>query len=784
MMNLRWGVLVAVGFLAAMTVRAENLPVVRTQAGNVSGRYVVAEDGARVAVFRGIPYAAPPVGALRWKPPQPVQHWNGVRVSTSDGPWAVQNAPTSPWMGSIPASMMSEDCLYLNIFAPVRTPREPLPVIVWLHPGGLDAGSGNQELWNSGVALPRHGVVLVNVNVRLGAMGYFAHPELAAESAHHASGNYGMLDAIAALTWVRDNIRQFGGDPSRVTIAGQSGGAQKIMWLLASPLAKGLFQRAIVDAGVGARDGTLLTASGDVWSKERAEAQGSEAGKALGAATIGELRSVPWERLVALLPKPQEINPYKMHLVVDGWSLTGTPFDILRSGGRNDVPVLVGAGAGENTVLSGMAAWGAGLARARSDVYFYVFARVPPAWKAAGLSAYHGLDLPYAFGNLESLKHDYGTLVPATYPADPGVDADDRSVSEQMMTMWATFAATGNPNVFPGIEWPAFGASPGQDHYLEIDRQPRLRTAFLSKYAGIQLDDARAFPESVTSLHDGTVIVGGFGRGAVYRAKPGEDVARLWISPQASGMTNVLGVMADEKNQVLYACSVDANHAPRAVSERLSALRTFSLVDGAAGPAYPMPGGADAICNDITLAQDGTVFLTDMKGGRVLRLSPGARDLEVWAEDPALQGADGIAFADDHRLYVTNVKKHTILRIDTASEGKAGSIATLHLSTPVESPDALRLIEGSRFLLAEGGGRVDVVEIGETGAVITPCLQGKPGYTAVTLARNKAWALNGKLELRNRSDISDADIEAFGLEPVPMQCVRTESPPLHGSQPH
>jgi para-nitrobenzyl esterase len=463
---------------------AIDVPVVRVVAGAVSGAYVT-EEGVRVAVFRGIPYAAPPVGALRWRPPQAVVPWRGKRASTQDGPWCVQNAPTGDWMGGIPATMMSEDCLYLNVFAPAAARARKLPVIVWLHPGGLDAGSGNQALWNITTALPRHGVVLVNVNVRLGALGYLAHPSLTAESAHRASGNYGMLDAIAALQWVHDNIDAFGGDSRRVTIAGQSGGAQKVMWVLASPLARGLIQRAIVDAGVGYRDDHLLTASGDVWQQKEAEQQGTELAKALDAMSIDQLREVPWPKLVAMLPKPQETNAFKMHFVVDSWSMPATPFDVMRAGARNDVPVLMGAGAGERTVLAGMAAWGPGLAKARSNVYVYVFSHVPGAWKAAGVSAYHGLDLPYVFGNLASLFHDHGTLVAPSYPADPGLDGDDTAVSETMMRMWAHFAAMGDPNVSPGVTWPAFHPVAGHDYYLEVDATPRVRDSFMATYTDV-----------------------------------------------------------------------------------------------------------------------------------------------------------------------------------------------------------------------------------------------------------------------------------------------------------
>jgi hypothetical protein len=284
----------------------------------------------------------------------------------------------------------------------------------------------------------------------------------------------------------------------------------------------------------------------------------------------------------------------------------------------------------------------------------------------------------------------------------------------------------------------------------------------------IVIADTRVFPESMTSTRDGSLIFGSFGKGAIYRAGPGEAAARLWITTEASGMTNVLGVLADDHSHTLYACSVDANHAPPETSTRLSALRTFSLADGTPGPGYAMPGGAAAICNDIAIARDGSVFVTDMKGGRVLRLLPHAQVLEVWAEDPALLGADGIAIGADQKLYVNNVRQNTLMYIPAVAGGKAGTIVTLELSSPVESPDGFRLLGGSRFLLAEGGWRVDVVDVQGTHATISPIFRGRPGYTAVAVTRGKVWALNGKLSLRNRADITDSELGPFVAEAVDL----------------
>ena len=210
-------------------------------------------DSARVKVFRGIPYAAPPVGALRWRPPQPTKPWRGVRAAKQLGHNCIQHQPYSdidPF-----AAGVSEDCLYLNVWTnslDTRAPRRP--VMVWIHGGGFFAGFGGEERHN-GARLAQKGVVVVTLNYRLGAFGFLAHPALAAESPHHAAGNYGLLDQIAALQWVQRNIARFGGDPSRVTIFGESAGGMSVGSLIASPLAKGLFQRAILESGTGVNIG-------------------------------------------------------------------------------------------------------------------------------------------------------------------------------------------------------------------------------------------------------------------------------------------------------------------------------------------------------------------------------------------------------------------------------------------------------------------------------------------------------------------------------------------------
>jgi para-nitrobenzyl esterase len=275
---------------------------IKTDAGYLSGT-TIGEVGKEVRIYRGIPYAAPPVNELRWKPPQPVTPWKGIKECAKFGPYATQYTWTGPWMGELQEAGMSEDCLHLNVLTPAKTAKDKLPVIVYLHDGGLDAGSGNRPLYNNPY-LPQHGIVMVTVSHRIGAMGFFAHPGLSAESPNHATGNYGMLDVVTALKWVQQNIAAFGGDPGRITIMGQSGGGTKVMWLLTSPLAKGLFHRAIIEGGISGADG-VSGLKRDVHTQAEAEAQGEKIAAKLGAKDIAELRAISWQEILKVVPRPQ-----------------------------------------------------------------------------------------------------------------------------------------------------------------------------------------------------------------------------------------------------------------------------------------------------------------------------------------------------------------------------------------------------------------------------------------------------------------------------------------------
>lgn len=313
-------------------------------------------DG-RVRVFKGIPYAKPPVAELRWRPPQPVEPWSGVRPATSFGPRCIQVPRPTMSLSYFPPEPESEDCLYLNIWAPARTGTERCPVMVWFHGGGYNLGSGSLPIY-SGEGFARNGVVLVTLNYRLGRLGFLAHPELTAESGYGASGNYGLLDQLAALRWVQRNIASFGGDPACVTIFGQSAGALSVSYFMASPLAKGLFHRAIGQsgAGFGPVDRTSGTSDANQGLPD-AERSGVELAARIGANSIAELRNrTPYEIQMARIGDGFEpgrgydrIRPMNgrgrgafdnAYAVVDGYVIPDTVRSIFDRGAHNDVPLI------------------------------------------------------------------------------------------------------------------------------------------------------------------------------------------------------------------------------------------------------------------------------------------------------------------------------------------------------------------------------------------------------------------------------------------------------------
>lgn len=453
---------------------------IKTDAGYVSGT-VIGDVEKEVRIYRGIPYAAPPVGDLRWKPPQPVTPWKGIKECTKFGPWATQFTWTGAWMNEIQVAGMSEDCLHLNVLTPAKTAAQKLPVLVWLHDGGLDAGSGNRPLYNN-PDLAQHGLVLVTISHRIGAMGLVSHPGLTAESPNHASGNYEMLDVVAALKWVKQNIAAFGGDPGCVTIMGQSGGGSKVGWLLASPLAKGLFHRAIIE-GSGISSALAL---------EKAEAQGEKIAAKLGANNIAELRAKSWQDILTVVPPPRTRNSdLILAFAVDGWSLTDTPINTVSKGQGYGVPVLWGGGEAEAGVYKGIVATAPGLIKANPNLYVYMFTHIPANLKNAGLKAFHGLELFYEFGGYElpseraaiiELSGQSNQIPAASVPKDVVFDKTDGIIAENSMKMWVQFAKTGDPSV-PGLaKWPAYKATAGEDKYVDISNPLAVKAGLMEKF--------------------------------------------------------------------------------------------------------------------------------------------------------------------------------------------------------------------------------------------------------------------------------------------------------------
>ena len=295
-----------------------------------SGALAIPEpDAGGVRVYKGIPYAAPPVGPLRWRAPEPAPAWTGVRPTHAFGPSSVQGIVWDDI--DLNGAGMSEDCLYLNVWTPAAPGTSArLPVMVWIHGGGFVVGSGAEPRYD-GARLAARGVVVVSVNHRLNALGFLAHPELTAESEHHSSGAYGSLDLVAALQWVKSNIAAFGGNPDKVTIAGESGGSHAVSALMASPLARGLFARAIGESGAMFPSPTRARAP-----LEKAEAAGLDFMRKVGARSLAELRAAPADAILAAAPG------LGFRPIVDGWFLPRSPAEIFAAGEQSDVPLMAG----------------------------------------------------------------------------------------------------------------------------------------------------------------------------------------------------------------------------------------------------------------------------------------------------------------------------------------------------------------------------------------------------------------------------------------------------------
>ena len=467
---------------------------VRVDSGQVSG---VAADGVRV--FKGLPFAAPPVGDLRWKAPQPVVAWEGVRAADTFGRQCMQEPYPAGSPYARPPAPASEDCLYLNVWTAAGAGARR-PVMVWIHGGAWTRGSGSVDAYD-GTALAKKGVVVVTTNYRLGPFGFLAHPELTAESPQHASGNYAILDHVAALKWVQKNIAAFGGDPGRVTIFGESAGSWSVNVVQATPLAKGLFHRAVGESGGQFARTASLT---------EAERAGAAFAKAAGADSLKALRGVAAEKLLA-------IQSFRTGINVDGFALPDTVRNIFAQKKQSDVPVLIGSNANEWTTLSNpaqfpktmeeyrkrveaqygaavkdydavypaktgadiagallgagrdttftleMRTWARMVAAGGQNAYLYQFTHVPPSPNAKTWGAYHASEIPYVFQTLRNRPW-------------PFTDVDFK-LSDQMSSYWANFATTGDPNGKGLPKWTSYDVS--AEPYIELGDTVQMKSHLL-----------------------------------------------------------------------------------------------------------------------------------------------------------------------------------------------------------------------------------------------------------------------------------------------------------------
>lgn len=465
----------------------------KIDAGYISGK-VLGEPDEEVHVYQGIPYAAPPVGDLRWKPPQPVASWSGTRECIS----LCDQCPQPAMFGPTSAGT-SDDCLYVNIMTPAKTDADRLPVMVWLHPGGYIFGTGNEPVFN-GIKLPQYGVVQVNVNTRLGATGLLAHPLLSQESPNGVSGNYMFLDIMAALKWVQKNISAFGGDPDNVTIFGESGGSWKGISLMASPLAEGIFHKVIGQSGTPT--GSYAGSATPLPLKDM-EALGERLFARLGiddeVDPLAAARALPWQDIVdAEMALGKEIGATQamwgvFDLAVDGWFMPDTPLNIFKAGKQHAVPFIMGGTLGEITDkpadplglvpirMPGIVPDYVAMFKSAKNMgvksYAYIFAQVPSRWKKEGLIAPHALDLMYIFGWVDdpAMWSEMYFKFGARHPNSGATEAD-LEVSQSMMLMWTQFAKTGDPNVEGLVTWPSYEAS--TDEYLYIADPLEVRAGF------------------------------------------------------------------------------------------------------------------------------------------------------------------------------------------------------------------------------------------------------------------------------------------------------------------
>ena len=473
--------------IAVFSCSPKNPARIKVDGGIIQGKI---EKG--LAVYKGIPFCAPPIGDLRWKAPQPVEKWDSVLQVTEFAP--------APFQGGNPPSGKSEDCLYLNIWTPAKSPKEKLPVLVWIYGGGFSFGSTAEPVYN-GEKLTKKGVVVVSVAYRVGQLGFLAHPELSAENPNHVSGNYGLLDQIAGLKWIQNNIAAFGGDPDKVTIFGESAGGISVSMLCAAPLAKGLFRGAISQSGGSFGPTRPTTYPGEnMRTLKQAEAEGEIYAQKAGVTSIAELRKIDADKL------PMGWGMGSAWPIIDGYVIPDDQYKLYESGNYNDVPVLIGYNSDEGASFSrektpeeytinvekrygkfadtlikaypvaensvpktardlirdaafGWHTWSWARLQSqtgKSKVFYYYFDQHPDHPEDSpyfGYGSPHGQDVGYVFMNLDTLN--------------PNITPLDFRLSETMGTYWTNFAKYGDPNGERVPEWPKFSESNPEVMYLD-----------------------------------------------------------------------------------------------------------------------------------------------------------------------------------------------------------------------------------------------------------------------------------------------------------------------------
>jgi len=489
---------------------------VTVDSGQISG--TTAGD---IHVYRGIPFAAPPLGDLRWKPPQPVTPWQGVKDCTKFGP-----APMGYYSTSFPSfsNPPSEDCLYLNVWTPAKTAGDKLPVMVWIYGGAFWFGEGSNPTYD-GTNLAKHGAIVVTFNYRVGPLGWMAHPLLSKEDPHNSSGNYGLLDQIAALQWVQNNIAAFGGDPNDVTIFGESAGATSTICLMSSPLSDGLFQCAIAQSM--AELGSWSDLKESKYGQAPKENMGLQLAKDLGCDTAADpiacMRAKTAKEVTDAGAPALDLfgaSAYRYEPCVDGWILPDLPLNIFQAGKQHKVPLLIGSNADEGRLFSNVSVasvesynaflnvmavsqapqvlamfpaatdveakaslnrvltlmtftcpaktYAAAMANVQTPAYFYQFSRVAPGNKTG---AFHSREIGYVFGNLAPML--------SALKADKYFNETDYALSESMMKYWTNFARNGDPNGQGLTQWPKYDAGTGQ--YMDLGDTTQVKSGLYNE---------------------------------------------------------------------------------------------------------------------------------------------------------------------------------------------------------------------------------------------------------------------------------------------------------------